>query len=140
MSKSNKIPFLIFHNSIIVQNHGIFQFAYYLKFLVQFKMFCWIFSFFLAGKDYGFLSISFTFYSFLLYILHGIHFSFLKGGVLWFSVLILEQLFFKPMEKLSMEFFLLDDIRLIPPFLTSHISSLDGVYPLVTSFEIVRGR
>ena len=86
VSKSNKIPFLIFHNSIIVQNHGIFQFASYLKFLVQFKMFSWIFSFFLADKFYGFLSISFTFYSFLLYILHGIHFSFLKGGLRnWFS-------------------------------------------------------
>lgn len=145
MSKSNKIPFLIFHNSIIVQNHGIFQFASYLKFLVQFKMFSWIFSFLLADKFYGFLSISFTFYSFLLYILHGIHFSFLKRGG-GFDFLILEQLLFKPMEKLSMGFFLLGDVRLIPPFLISHISflgyhsSLDGVYPLVTSLEMVCGR
>lgn len=105
VSKSNKIPFLIFHNSIIAQNHGIFQFASYLNLLVRFKMFSWIFSFFLGKEFYSFLSISFPFYSFLFYVLHRIHLIFLKGGELWFSVLILEQLLFKPMEKLSMDFF-----------------------------------
>lgn len=105
MSKSNKISFLIFHNSIIVQNHGIFSFIY-LKFFVQFKVFAWIFSFFLGEEFYDFLFISFIFYSFWLSLLHGIHLIFLKRGEFWFSPLISDQLLFKPMEKLSMEFFL----------------------------------
>ena len=115
------------------------NFLYNLKYFLGYFRSSWQTN---SMASYPFLSHSIAFYC--IYCMESTS-VFLKGGG-GFDFLILEQLLFKPMEKLSMEFFLLGDIRLIPPFLISltsflgYHSSLDGVYPLVTSLEMVCGR